>query len=65
MICDDKNPEDCDTTLEDHAVDSCRYLLSHVQAPDAVRKPTSKDAIRYEQLISGDLVASWIYDWKD
>ena len=33
MVRDEKNPEDVDTDLEDHAVDACRYALSHVQAP--------------------------------
>ena len=33
MVRDEKNPEDIDTELEDHAVDSCRYMLSHVSAP--------------------------------
>ena len=34
MLRDDKNPEDIDTTLEDHCVDALRYGLTHVQAPD-------------------------------
>ena len=33
MVRDEKNPEDIDTDLEDHAVDACRYMLSHIQAP--------------------------------
>lgn len=28
MVHDKNNPEDLDTTLEDHAVDTCRYLLN-------------------------------------
>jgi len=28
MVHDKNNPEDLDTALEDHAVDTCRYLLN-------------------------------------
>ena len=33
MVRDEKDPEEIDTDLEDHAVDACRYMLSHVQVP--------------------------------
>ena len=33
MIRDDKNPEDVDTTLEDHICDALRYALTHINAP--------------------------------
>jgi hypothetical protein len=64
MICDEKRPEDLDTTLEDHAVDACRYGLSHVQAPDRPKKKVSKERERYEALINPE-PKNWNYDWKD
>ena len=39
MVRDEKNPEDIDTTLEDHSVDACRYALTHTQVPN---KPVQK-----------------------
>ena len=41
MIRCDKNPEDIDTTLEDHICDAMRYALTHIQAPlqPAPKKP--------------------------
>ena len=51
MIRDDKNPEDIDTTLEDHICDALRYALTHVQAPaqPAPKKPILQQNI--EQLL--------------
>lgn len=37
MIRDDKNPEDLDTTLEDHALDALRYMsLVRTEASQAI-----------------------------
>ncbi|MBA95791.1 MAG: hypothetical protein CMP21_08765 [Rickettsiales bacterium] len=51
MICDEKRPEDIDTTLEDHICDALRYALTHIQAPNKPRKKLTKDQIRYQQLL--------------
>ena len=64
MICDEKRPEDLDTTLEDHAVDACRYGLTHIQAPLPVSKKKTKDEIMYEQLLN-PAEERWTYDWKE
>ena len=47
MIRDDKNPEDVDTTLEDHICDAMRYALTHIQAPapQAKKKPVLQQQI--------------------
>lgn len=66
MIRCEKNPEDIDTTLEDHAVDSCRYMLSHIVAPN---KPKLKktylqkqiDKLMYEEKKSNE----WSYNWGE
>ena len=63
MICDERRPEDLDTTLEDHAVDACRYMLSHIQAPDE-RKKKTKDQLRYEELLE-PTPTNWNYNFKD
>ena len=68
MIRCDKNPEDIDTTLEDHAVDSCRYMLSHIIAPS---KPKPKksfmqkqvDSLMWEEKQSTN--NNWAYNWGD
>ena len=64
MICDEKRPEDLDTTLEDHAVDACRYGLTHVSAPDEVKKIKTKDQQKYESLVNPE-PKNWNYGWKD
>jgi len=46
MIRDEKNPEDIDTTLEDHVMDACRYSLSHIQAP--MKKLKKKPALQQQ-----------------
>jgi len=64
MIIDEKRPEDLDTTLDDHAVDACRYGLTHCESPmEAVIKKT-KDQIAYDRLINPD-PDGWTYTWKD
>jgi len=47
MIRDDKNPEDIDTTLEDHICDAVRYSLTHIQAP---AKPAPKKPVLQQQI---------------
>ena len=47
MIRDDKNPEDVDTTLEDHICDAMRYALTHIQAPI---KPAKKKPMLQQQI---------------
>ena len=47
MIRCDKNPEDIDTTLEDHICDALRYALTHVQAP---LKPAPKKPILQQNI---------------
>ena len=47
MIRDDKNPEDLDTTLEDHICDAMRYALTHIQAP---AKPVKKKPVLQQQI---------------
>ncbi len=44
MIRDDKNPEDIDTTLEDHICDALRYALTHTQAP--IKPPKVKPLLQ-------------------
>ncbi len=33
LVLDEQDPEDVDTSQEDHAYDSCRYFLMHIRAP--------------------------------
>ena len=47
MIRDEKNPEDIDTTLEDHICDAVRYALTHVQAPT---KPAPKKPVLQQHI---------------
>ena len=65
MICDEKRPEDLDTTMEDHAVDACRYGLSHVSIPLVPKKGKSKDQVKYESLLEAPAVGTFTYDWKE
>ena len=46
MIRDDKNPEDIDTTLEDHICDAVRYSLTHIQAPP--QQPAKKPMLQQQ-----------------
>tara|TARA_Y100001938_G_scaffold65761_1_gene91302 strand:+ start:564 stop:1973 length:1410 start_codon:yes stop_codon:yes gene_type:complete len=64
MIIDEKKPEDLDTTLEDHAVDACRYALTHIQAPDVVKMTDNKEQMKYEALIN-PVQEGFRYEWKD
>ena len=50
MVRDDKNPEDIDTTLEDHALDSARYSLSMVYAPNKPAKKLSSNERKINEL---------------
>jgi len=65
MVRDEKNPEDIDTTLEDHVMDAARYMLCHVSAPS---KQTPKKHILEKSL--NKLVmpekegeSEWTYQW--
>ena len=64
MVIDEKKPEDLDTTLEDHAVDACRYALTHIQAPDVVKMTDNKEQMKYEALIN-PVQEGFRYEWKD
>lgn len=64
MICDEKRPEDLDTTLEDHACDALRYGLSSVQIPD-YRQKKSKDQIKYESLLGPSIDDTSHYNFND
>ena len=64
MIIDERKPEDIDTTLDDHALDACRYALTHIQAPMEVKLKKSKDQLTYENLLNPDQ-ESWTYTWRD
>lgn len=55
MIRDDKNPEDIDTTLEDHICDAVRYSLTHIQAP---AKPAPKKPMLQQQIEA-------LYEYED
>ena len=63
MICDEKRPEDIDTTLEDHAVDACRYGLNHIQAPIPESQKKTKDQLQYEALLNPS-EERWTYNWR-
>ena len=64
MICDEKRPEDLDTTLEDHAVDALRYGLTHAQAPDVVKMKKTKDQLKYESLLEPS-PTNWNYKFGE
>jgi phage terminase large subunit len=64
MICDEKRPEDLDTTLEDHAVDALRYGIVHAVSPDIIKKKKSKDQLKYESLLE-PTPESWNYQFGD
>lgn len=66
MVRDEKNPEDIDTTLEDHLADACRYMLCHVTAPS---KPLPKSHIMdksMKELIMAEKEGpkDWEYNWS-
>jgi len=51
QICDERRPEDLDTTLEDHCVDALRYALTHIQAPSEVKvEKLTADQRKYKEL---------------
>ncbi len=50
MIRDEKNPEDVDTTLEDHAMDALRYLINHIQVPSRPEPKVPKEVRKYKEL---------------
>jgi len=63
MVRDEKNPEDIDTTLEDHIADATRYALSHIDAP---KKPREKKPIlqkQIEKLMMPEQDENWNYNF--
>ena len=64
MICDEKKPEDIDTTLEDHICDALRYALTHIQAPNKPRKVLTADQLKYQQLTSETIRESFTWNFK-
>jgi hypothetical protein len=63
MICDDRRPEDLDTTLEDHALDALRYGISSTQVPDDPTQRKNAEQLKYEKLISPE-PEQWTYEWQ-
>ena len=63
MIRDDKNPEDIDTTLEDHICDAIRYALTHTQAP--IKPPKVKPLLQQniEKLLEFEDTDETSYDF--
>lgn len=55
MVFSQSNPEDLDTTLEDHAVDETRYaIMSRVNFPSEIEKPKTH-AQQFWALVNHDL----------
>ena len=63
MIRDEKNPEDLDTTTEDHAVDACRYALTSVVAPTKSKKDKPVLQQQIDNLMMPE-EESWNYDFN-
>ena len=63
MICDEKRPEDLDTTLEDHILDATRYALTHIQAPNMPRKKKTKEERAVDDLMEPN-PSNWNYLFK-
>ena len=63
MIRDEKNPEDIDTTLEDHALDACRYALTHTQIPQKPEKVLTKLERDIENLMDPLPKDGWTYNF--
>ena len=53
MVRDEKNPEDVDTTLEDHAMDACRYIINHIQVPARPKPKLTEHQKRFKELTQG------------
>tara|TARA_R110002020_G_scaffold299642_1_gene515303 strand:- start:527 stop:1915 length:1389 start_codon:yes stop_codon:yes gene_type:complete len=62
MLRDEKNPEDVDTTLEDHAMDSCRYIINHIQIPSKPKPKLNKEQRTYKELTEG--IEDEQYNWE-
>jgi hypothetical protein len=45
-----KNPEDLDTTAEDHAADELRYAISKIYAPHRVTEPEPYEGTGQEMI---------------
>ena len=65
MVRDDKNPEDLDTTTEDHAVDACRYALTHILAPTQkrIKEPVLQQQIN--KLLMPEPEDDTVFDWNN
>ena len=63
MIRDEKNPEDIDTTLEDHALDACRYALTHTQVPQKPERVLTKLERDIEELMDPLPKDGWSYNF--
>jgi hypothetical protein len=63
MIRDEKNPEDVDTTLEDHAMDACRYIINHLQVPSKPKPKLNAEQRKYKELTEGDKDEGWSYSF--
>tara|TARA_Y100000310_G_scaffold343883_1_gene453683 strand:+ start:1759 stop:3165 length:1407 start_codon:yes stop_codon:yes gene_type:complete len=66
MVRDEKNIEDIDTDLEDHAVDSCRYMLSHIQAPikKTPKVPILQKKIEDLLIMPDETPEGWVYNFE-
>ncbi len=64
MLRDEKNPEDIDTELEDHAMDACRYIINHIATPARPKPKLSKDYLKFKELTEGyeDERHSWEFE---
>lgn len=65
MVRCEKNPEDIDTTLEDHSVDACRYALTHTQVPNAPVKKMPKLQLELKKLMEVPTDNEWGYNFGD
>ena len=63
MLRDEKNPEDVDTTLEDHAMDALRYIINHIQIPTRPKKVLNKEQRKYKELTEGIEEDNWTYEF--
>ena len=62
MVRDEKNPEDVDTTLEDHAMDALRYLVNHLSVPAKPKPKLNKEQQKFKELTEGTFDEG--YNWE-
>ena len=65
MVRDDKNPEDLDTTTEDHAVDACRYALTHILAPTQKRLKEPVLQQQINKLLMPEPEDDTVFNWNN